>query len=113
MGVFEIVKRMHPLFLIIAGAAIWTVGDIFMKFWIANNKLSYAVIGILIWTVGLLFLAQSFRYKNMAVASTMMVAVNSILLVAISWFYFKEQLTMTQLVGITFGLVGLFLLETN
>lgn len=113
---FEIVVNMKAnplLWLVIVGAIIWTIGDVIMQRWLDSQNNLYKVLGILIWGVGLFFLAETFKYKQMAVASTMMVALNSVLLVLVTWLFFKQQLTLTQIVGILFGLVGLFLLETS
>ena len=96
---------------IIAGAILWTVGDIFMQFWLDNHKMSLMIIGLILWTVGLVFLAHSFRFKHMAIASTLMMTVNSIFIILILWVFFKEPLTLTQIIGITFGLISLTLLE--
>ena len=97
--------------IVIIGAIIWTIGDIFIKYWVEGSKSWHWVIGILIWTVGLMFLAQSFHYKNMAVAGILMVTLNSIFLVIISWVLFKESLSFVQIGGIGICLVGLYLLE--
>jgi drug/metabolite transporter (DMT)-like permease len=102
---------MNLWMLVIGGALLWTIGDIFIKYWLTNQKPSFFIIGIAIWTIGLLFLAYSFRFKNMAVASTMMVILNSIFLIFVSWLFFKEQISLIQLLGIILGLIGLYLLE--
>lgn len=98
---------------IIGGALIWTLGDFFMKYWLENQKWTLFGAGIFVWTIGLIFLAFSFKYKHMAVASIMMISLNSILLVALLWIFFKEQLTVTQIAGIVFCLAGLYLLEVS
>jgi spermidine export protein MdtJ len=102
---------MNLWFYIIAGATIWTIGDIFMKYWMENHKFSFFLIGLLIWTVGLICLAYSFKFKHMAVASTMMITLNSVILILVLWIFFKEQLTLTQMVGIALGIVTLYILE--
>jgi len=61
--------------------------------------------------IGLLFLAQSFKYKNIAVASTIFVIVNVITLSIVSWLYFKETLTPFQIIGIILGLSSIIFLE--
>ena len=105
--------QINPLFLIVVGAAIWTVGDIFIRAWVDNHKMWCWGVGIAIWAVGLLLLAESGKYKHLAVASTMMVIVNTIAFVIISWLFFKDQLNLGQVLGIVLGMIGLFLLEVS
>jgi multidrug transporter EmrE-like cation transporter len=104
---------MNLWFYIIAGALIWTIGDIFIKYWVENNQLLHWGIGIIIWTVGLVFLAQSFHYKHMAIASIMMMTVNSIFIIIVSWILFKETVSLAQMGGIAVCIAGLYLLEVS
>ncbi|MBS3092369.1 EamA family transporter, partial [Candidatus Pacearchaeota archaeon] len=61
--------------------------------------------------IGLNFLAQSFKYKNIAVASVIFVIFNVVILAIVSWFYFKETLSIWQIMGIVLGLTSVILLE--
>jgi len=100
-----------PLILLFIGGSVLTIGDIVMKKWVANNSVSFFVIGLAIYLIGLMFLVYSFKYKNIAVASTIFVIFNVITLSIVSWFYFKEALTPFQLVGIALGLISIVFLE--
>lgn len=88
-----------------------TIGDVVMKKWVANNNLFLFISGLAIYLVGLIFLAYSFKYKNIAAASTIFVIFNIITLSIVSWFYFKETLSTLQLVGIVFGIFSILCLE--
>ena len=99
------------LIIIFCGGVILTAGDIILKKWIETNKSLFYVIGILIYIVGLNFLAQSFKFKNIAVASVMMVIINVIILSIFSWLYFKETLSIYQIIGIILGLAAITILE--
>lgn len=59
----------------------------------------------------MVFLSLSYRYKNIAVASTMLVIFNIITLAIVSWLYFKEALTPMQLIGIGLGIASVIFLE--
>ena len=100
-----------PFILLFVGGSVLTVGDIVMKKWIVNNSCPLFIAGLAIYLVGLIFLAYSFKYKNIAVASTIFVIFNIITLSIVSWFYFKETLTTFQLVGITLGIGAILFLE--
>lgn len=100
-----------PLILLFVGGSILTIGDIVMKKWVLNNSTPIFIIGMAIYLVGLIFLAHSFKYKNIATASTIFVIFNIITLSIVSWFYFKETLTPFQLIGITLGISSIVFLE--
>ena len=93
------------------GGAVLTCGDILMKKWVVTNSVYLYIGGMLIYLVGLNFLAQSFKYKNIAVASIIFVLFNIILLAIVSWFYFKEKLSALQIVGLIVGIAAIVILE--
>ena len=96
-----------PFILLFIGGSVLTIGDIVMKKWIANNNIFLFIIGLIIYLIGLIFLAHSFKYKNIAVASTIFVIFNVITLSIVSWFYFKETLTPFQIIGIILGIISI------
>ncbi len=102
-----------PIILLFAGGVILTLGDILMKKWVNTSSVYFYLIGLLVYLIGLNFLAVSFRYKNIAVASTILVVFNVITLSIVSWFYFRETLTTYQIIGILLGLSSIFFLEAT
>ncbi len=100
-----------PFILLFIGGSVLTIGDIVMKKWIVNNNVFLFIIGLIIYLIGLIFLAYSFKYKNIAVASTIFVIFNVITLTIVSWFYFKETLTPFQIIGIILGISSIIFLE--
>ena len=100
------------IILVLIGGVVLTVGDVFMKKWVGTDNYLFYVFGMLIYLVGLNFLAQSFKYKNIAVASVILVLFNVITLALFSWLYFKETLTTTQIIGIVLGLTSVVVLES-
>lgn len=99
------------LILVLMGGLVLTFGDMFMKQWsIDNNWISFSS-GMIIWVIGLVFLAFSFKSKNIAVASLIFSLSNVIFLALITWLYYKEPLTTYQIIGIFLGLNAIIFLE--
>ncbi len=99
---------------IVLGGITLTVGDIiFRYFWLHTNEWWLYAVGIVIYLIGLVFLVESYKYQNIAIASTAVVITNIILLSAVSWFYFDQKLSAYQLIGIMFGVIAIFILELS
>ncbi len=99
------------LILVLIGGIILTAGDVLMKKWVGTNNYLFYVLGMLIYIIGLNFLVQSYKYKNIAVASLILVLFNVITLSIFSWLYFKETLSIAQIIGIILGLISVTVLE--
>jgi len=97
--------------LLMIGGIMLTLGDIIMKKWISSNSYVFYVVGLIVYLIGLNFLAQSFKFKNIAVASVIFVIINVITLSVVSWFYFRETLKPIQIVGISIGILAIIVLE--
>jgi multidrug transporter EmrE-like cation transporter len=99
------------LILVLIGGLVLTVGDIFMKQWTYSNSWVTFIIGLLTWCIGLVFLAFSFKYKNIAVGSLIFSLSNVIFLTIFSWLYYKEMLTTYQIIGMILGIIAVIFLE--
>jgi multidrug transporter EmrE-like cation transporter len=99
------------LIILALGGIILTAGDLFMKKWVISNHLGLYVTGMIIYIVGLNFLAFSFKYKNIAVASVIFVLFNIITLILFSYFYFGEKLSTLEIIGLSMGIFSIILLE--
>jgi len=102
-----------PIILLLAGGVIVTIGDIAMKKWVVSNLASFYLIGMIIYIIGLNFLAQSFKYKNIAVASVIFIIFNVVTLSIVSWLYFKEPLSIPNIIGIVLGIVAVAFMELS
>lgn len=100
-----------PFILLLVGGTILTVGDIIMKEWTIHNNSWYFFVGLFVYMIGLTFLAHSYRYENIAIASIIFVIVNIVTLLGVSAFYFKETLSPFQLIAIVFGISAVVMLE--
>lgn len=89
------------------------MGDIVMKKWVENSHTYTYIIGMFLYMIGMNFLAQSFKYKNIAVASVLLVVFNVCTLVLVSWFFFKEKISLMEIVGIGFGILSVIILELS
>jgi multidrug transporter EmrE-like cation transporter len=99
------------LTLLATGGVVLTLGDLVMKEWVVTRRSYLYVAGMLVYLVGLNFLAQSYRFENMAAASAMLVVFNVVSLAVVSWLYFDEKLSGLQVVGIALALLAVVLIE--
>lgn len=94
---------------LIIGGILLTFGDVFIKIWaVTDHKVNY-LLGIVFWICGFFFLAWTYKHKNMATATLFYIVINIITLTLVSWFYFKEPLTLKQMIGILIGLFAISL----
>ena len=101
----------NAMIYIIAGAIFDTFGDLFMKHWIISSSYLTFFFGMVFYLIGLGFLAYSFTFKNMVVASVLFVIINIILLSLVNRFYYSESLESREILAICLGLVAFVLFE--
>lgn len=101
---------MHYLILL-AGGIFLTLGDIAAKQWIVSSTGRWLLATLALWNVALLLLAWSFKYKNIAVASAILVIANVVTLAIASWWLFDEPLSKQQLIGMAVSLAGIAIME--
>ena len=99
------------LIILALGGIILTIGDLFMKKWVVSNSWIIYISGMIIYIIGLNFLAFTFKFKNIAVASVIFVLFNIITLILFSYFYFKEGLSTYEIAGMVLGILAIILLE--
>ena len=102
---------MKGLLLVMIGGVILTVGDLIQRQWIATNKTWMFALGLFTWFWGSVFLALSFRYKNIAVAYLLYIIFNIVTLTLVTWLLYGDKLSVKQMIGLTLGLVAVFFLE--
>ena len=99
------------LVLTIGGGIILTIGDIVLKKWVTTSYSLFYVLGILLYFVSMLFLAQSYKYEDVIVASMLMILFNIVTLTIVGVFVFKENITLYEMGGIFLGIAAICLLE--
>lgn len=102
---------MFPLILVFLGGIVLTIGDLVMKKWVGNSSPFLYGLGLTIYLIGMVFLSQSFKFKNIAIASLMLVLFNVIILLIVSWFFYQEKLSTIQMIGVFLGLISIIILE--
>jgi multidrug transporter EmrE-like cation transporter len=83
-----------------------------MKKWAVLNTPSMFILGFLIWGLASLFLAQSFKTENIAIASFLFVFFNVMSLTLVEWFWFSGPLSYMQMVGLGLGMISCLLIMT-
>lgn len=101
----------NPIFLLVTGGIVLTVGDVMFKLWAESPNPALYTAGLLVYLFGLTFLAQSFKYENIAVASALFVIFNILSLLLVSWIYFDEKISLLQMIGLLLAIASILLLE--
>ena len=79
-------------------------GDILLREWVANSNHLFYILGFIVYFIGLNCLAQSFKYEGLVIAATISIVINILILLAVSYFIFKEPLSARHLIGIGLGI---------
>lgn len=101
---------MNALVVLAIGGMILTAGDIVFKFYVEKSNTFLYGIGLGLYIIGLLFLIESFKTKNIVVASIIFEIFNTVTLLIASGVIFKEYPTPLQLGGVVVGVVAIVLL---
>jgi multidrug transporter EmrE-like cation transporter len=102
---------MKPMLYIIASGILLTVGDLIMKKWVVSSMTRYYLIGLVAYFIGLNFLAQSYLYRHVAVATCLVNILNILVLVVVSALVFRDRLTVQEYVGIFLAISSLIVLN--
>ena len=103
---------MHiTLILLFFGGIIMTIGDIVMKEWVLHSTGKFYFGGLIFYLIGLVFLAQSYKREDIAVASVILIIFNVVSLSLVGYFVFKENITVYEIIGIVLGIAAMIFLE--
>lgn len=105
---------MKTLFLLIVSvAALFEgFGDILLKKWaISNNKNIFLVIGLIIYLIGTILWAISLKYEFLSKAISIVTILNMLVVVGFGVLYFKEELSLVNIIGILLAVLSIFLIE--
>ena len=99
------------LLLLVAGILL-TVGDLILNAWVdAGNSWKLYTLGIFFYFIALNFLARSYKFENIAVASVIMEILNLLSYLAISYWKFGETVSRLEILGIIFGIAAITCFE--
>ena len=99
------------LILITLAVALEVAADVLFKKWSLGSKSYLLIIGLVIYIVGTTFWAYSLKYGHLSKAISIFAILNLIILVLIGVFVFKEDLSLTNKIGIILGIIGIILIE--
>lgn len=89
-----------------------TIGDFTMRVWTDNTHMwRWYILGIFIYFISLNLLAQSYRFKNIAIASLIMEIVNLGTYLAISHWKFGDVLSRMEVAGVILGIAAIICFE--
>lgn len=101
----------YYLILLLGGGVILTIGDLVFKQWVVSRSNYLYIIGLLVYLLGLNFLAQSYKYEDIAVALVIFIVFNVVTLSIVGVVFYHEVLTPFEIIGILLGMVAIIFLE--
>lgn len=104
-------KELPALALLFIGGIILTLGDIVAAYWIRLGGQYLYIIVILLYLVGMTQLIASYKSEDIAVASTILVIFNVIILTLVGVALFGEGISVMKILGILLCFAALILLE--
>lgn len=107
----ETILKLSFIGLIAIAVLFEVAGDIFFKKWSVDNKTVFLYVGLLVYFIGTIFWAISLKYEYLSVAISFFTIFNLIVGVLVGVFYFKEDLSMVNRIGIAIGILSIFLIE--
>lgn len=66
--------------------------------------------GVIFWALASLFIAWTYKHKNMVVITVLYILVNVGVLMVINSIHYHESLNLKQYIGVVLGLLATFLL---
>ena len=87
-------------------------GQIFIKTYYEQNdrKLYLFFLGWLMYLGVVYFLFKAYSQGNFAISNSFWNALSTVLIALIGWFYYKEHLTRSEMIGIGFVIVGFIII---
>jgi len=100
------------LLLTFSAGILLTIGDFTLRFWTNNTHIwKWYILGVLIYFLALNILAQSYRFRNIAIASLIMEIVNLGTYLLISHWKFGDVLSWMELTGVVLGIAAIICFE--
>lgn len=97
--------------LVALAVALEIAADILLKKWSIESRTAFLAIGLLVYFIGTVFWAVSLKYEHLSKAISLFTIFNLMCIALVGVFYFKEDLSLTNKIGIALGLVSVFLIE--
>lgn len=97
--------------LIIAATALEILADIFFKQWADLNRTWLLILGLALYSAGTVFWAFSLRQETLSRAISIFTLTNLIIITLVGVYFFKEDLSLLNKVGILLGIASIVLIE--
>lgn len=107
----EVVLKATFIGLIAAAVLFEVEADIFLKKWAIDSKNIFLCIGLLVYFIGTIFWTISLKYEHLSIAISFFTIFNLLVGVLVGVFYFKEDLSIVNRIGIMVGVLSIFLIE--
>jgi multidrug transporter EmrE-like cation transporter len=104
-------KNISPVILLFIGGIVLTIGDILAVRWVHGGQLYLYALVLILYFIGMVFLIASYKTEDIAVASTILVIFNVIILFVVGVVWFNEIITIKKVVGVLLCFVAVILLE--
>jgi len=88
-----------------------TVGVISAKFWSINKNPLFLFLTMVFFALAGFSFAYSMKFKGLAIANIFWTSLAVIITTVVSYFLFKEEITIIQFIGIAVIIVGLTLVS--
>ncbi len=104
--------QMNPFILhILAITALDVLGSLSAKMWSIHKDPLYLLGTFLLFGGAGFIFAHSLRYEGMAIANVLWIALSIIIITAIGYFFFKEEISALQGAGILIITIGLIMIN--
>jgi glucose uptake protein len=107
---FLLIKNLF-LPLILAAVALEALADVFFKKWSLGNQTWYLVAALIIYFAGTVAWAVSLKYEYLSKAISVFTVLNLIVVVLAGVFFFKEDLSLINKMGILLGIASVIMLQ--
>jgi multidrug transporter EmrE-like cation transporter len=104
-------QRNIGLILILIGASLEVFADIFFKIWNDKGGNHLIITGILLYLIGTGCWVASLKYLTFTKSGVIFLLLNIILLSLTGLFFFKDDLSVINKVGILLGIASIIMVE--
>jgi len=102
----------HGILLIFIAGLLLTIGDLILRSWVDHQDIwRLYIFGVICYFIALNFLARSYRFENIAIASVMMEVFNLVTYLVVSYWKFGDHISHLEVIGLVFGIAAIACFE--
>jgi len=83
------------------------------KYWQITKQSAFLWLTIISFALAGFFFARSLQYEGMAITNIIWMALSTLLITSVGYFFFKETITTLQFIGIATVVIGLVLINVR